>query len=167
RETTLIKDSSGSANLTSSLAAFRRSQTFLAQMPDPRVYQLRLITVGSVLALFFIVIPLLALTNVVEVYRINDLGRYLACAIVAVGIDLIWGYTGILSLCQGLFFCLGAYAMSMHLSLPEGGGYYKVPQFMEFAYYGRGNPLPPFWRPFHSFGFAVMAGILVPAIVAG
>jgi urea transport system permease protein len=57
--------------------------------------------------------------------------------------------------------------MAMHLSLPEGGGIYDVPQFLSYVYYGRGgNPLPPFWRPFHSFAFAVAAGLIVPAIVA-
>ena len=81
---------------------------------------------------------------------------------VALGIDLIWGYTGILSLCQALFFCLGGYAMAMHLSLPEGGGVFKIPQFMEFAYYGHHGELPPFWKPFSSFTFALAGWIPAP-----
>jgi urea transport system permease protein len=129
--------------------------------------RLRIVTAVGVAALFFLVIPALNLGGVVPDYKLNFLGKYLCFAIVALGIDLIWGYTGLLSLCQALFFCLGGYAMAMHLSLPEGGGIYEVPQFLSYVYYGRGgNPLPPFWRPFHSFTFAVAAGVFAPALVA-
>jgi urea transport system permease protein len=153
--------------LSTSTAAFRRSQTFLARLPDVAVFRLRLITVIAVAVLFFLVIPILNAAGIVPDYKLNVLGKYLSVAIVAVGIDLIWGYTGILSLCQAFFFCLGAYAMAMHLSLPEGGGVYRTPQFMEFAYYGHGGQLPPFWKPFASFTFALIVGILLPAIIAG
>jgi urea transport system permease protein len=152
---------------TDSQLSYLRSQTFLAKQPDAEVYRLRLGVVAGLLALFFIVIPLLNTMNVVADYKLNFLGKYLSLSLVAIGIDLIWGYTGILSLCQGFFFCLGAYAMSMHLSLPEGGGVYRIPQFMEFAYYGHGGQLPPFWRPFHSLAFAIVAGMVLPAVVAG
>jgi urea transport system permease protein len=133
---------------------------------DPRVRLLRLGATAAVLALFFVLIPAMNLAGVVPDYKLNFLGKYLCFAIVALGIDLIWGYTGLLSLCQALFFCLGGYAMAMHLSLPEGGGIYDVPQFLSYVYYGHANPLPPFWRPFRSFTFAVGAGVLVPALVA-
>ncbi len=158
-----------STTLTSSLAAYRRSQTFLAQLPDPRVFRLRWITVASIIAFFFLGIPLLNAAGIVPDFKVNFLGKYLSVAIVALGIDLIWGYTGILSLCQALFFCLGAYAMGMHLSLPEGGGaggIYKIPQFMEFAYYGHHGELPPFWVPFRSILFAIFAGITIPMTLA-
>ena len=89
-------------------------------------------------------------------YKLNILGKYLCFAIVALGIDLIWGYTGLLSLCQALFFALGAYAMAMHLSLPEGGGQYDYPQFMTFAYYGHGKDLPWFWVPFRHLPVRVI-----------
>jgi urea transport system permease protein len=152
---------------TPSSAAFRRSQTFLARLPDPAVYKLRFITVGSILLLFFVFIPLLNLAGVIPNNKVNVLGKYLSLAVVALGIDLIWGYTGILSLCQAFFFCLGGYAIGMHLSLPEGGGLYKVPQFMEFAYYGHHGQLPPFWQPFHSLFLSIIAGIVVPMLAAG
>src|SRR5437879_1937672 len=52
--------------------------------------------------------------------QLNLLGRYLSYAVLALGLDLIWGYTGILSLCHALFFCLGGYCMGMYLSLQTG-----------------------------------------------
>src|SRR5215211_7097113 len=88
---------------------------------DPAVKKLRLFTVAAILSLFFLVIPALTSIDVVKDHNLNRLGRYLCFAVVALGIDLIWGYTGMLSLGQAFFFCLGAYAMAMHLALPEGG----------------------------------------------
>src|SRR5215207_10442558 len=134
--------------------------------PPARVLWTRRGAVALILLLFFVIIPLLNSAGVVPDYRLNFLGKYLCFAIVALGIDLIWGYTGLLSLSQALFFCLGGYAMAMHLSLPEGGGVYEVPQFLSYVYYGHDNPLPPFWRPMRSFAFAVAAGVMVPALVA-
>ncbi len=133
---------------------------------DVAVSRLRVLMVVASLALFFVAVPALNLAGAVPDYKVNFLGKYLCFAIVALGIDLIWGYTGLLSLCQALFFCLGGYAMAMHLSLPEGGGVYEVPQFLSYVYYGHDNPLPPFWRPFRSFAFALAAGVFVPALVA-
>ncbi len=75
---------------------------------------------------FFVAIPLLTMAGAVPDYKLNILGKYLCFGIVALGIDLVWGYTGLLSLCQALFFALGGYAMAMHLSLPQGGGQYRL-----------------------------------------
>ena len=83
-----------------------------------------------------IVIPLLVVAGIVADYKVNTLGQFLCFAIVALGVDLVWGYTGLLSLCQALFFALGGYAIGMFLSLPEGGGQYARPQCMSYAYYG-------------------------------
>jgi urea transport system permease protein len=145
--------------------AYRASQTFLSTMPSPGVVLMRWICVVLLTAFFFIGVPVLVQMGVVPDYQVRTLGKYLSFTLVALGIDLIWGYTGILSLCQAFFFCLGAYAMSMHLSLPQGGGIYARPQFMDFAYYGH-KGLPFFWLPFQSFTFALLAGIFAPAIVA-
>ncbi|MEC4892284.1 MAG: urea ABC transporter permease subunit UrtC [Oscillatoria sp. PMC 1051.18] len=95
-------------------------------------------------------------------FRLKLLGRFLALAIVALGIDLIWGYTGLLSLGHGIFFALGGYALAMHinLQLPEG----QLPEF--FTLYGV-NELPWFWQPFYSFPFTLVALIVIPGIVAG
>ncbi|MFF2484441.1 urea ABC transporter permease subunit UrtC [Paenibacillus sp. NPDC058071] len=94
-------------------------------------------------------------------FRLNLLAKFLAFAIVALGLDLIWGYTGILSLGHGIFFGLGAYAMAMYLKLEASGG--KLPDFMGWSGL---TELPLFWKPFESFGFAVLMGILLPALLA-
>ncbi len=96
--------------------------------------------------------------------RIRQWAEYLCYAIVAVGIDLAWGYGGMLTLGQGVFFGLGAYAMGMHLALeqvPHG----SLPQFMSL--YSDYEKLPLLWRPFESFWFAAVASVAVPAAVAG
>ncbi|MGO4370387.1 urea ABC transporter permease subunit UrtC [Paenibacillus sp. MCAF20] len=94
-------------------------------------------------------------------FRLNLLAKFLAFAIVALGLDLIWGYTGILSLGHGIFFGLGAYAMGMYLKLEASGG--KPPDFMGWSGL---RELPLFWKPFENFGFAVAMGILIPSILA-
>src|SRR5208282_18965 len=68
-----------------------------------------------VLALFGV--PALYLTGNLQIETVTMLGRFLAFAIVAISLDLLWGYTGILCLCQSLFFALGGYAMGMYLAM--------------------------------------------------
>ncbi|WP_116192252.1 urea ABC transporter permease subunit UrtC [Paenibacillus taihuensis] len=94
-------------------------------------------------------------------FRLNLLAKFLAYAIVALGLDLIWGYTGILSLGHGVFFGLGGYAMAMYLKLAASGG--RLPDFMDWSGL---TVLPWFWKPFESIGFAIAAGILLPALLA-
>ena len=104
-----------------------------------------------------VILPLL-----LSAFRLQLLGRFLSLAIVALGIDLIWGYTGLLSLGHGIFFALGGYAIAMHLKLqlPEG----QLPEF--FTLYGV-EKLPLFWQPFYSFPLTVIAVFVIPAITAG
>jgi len=135
---------------------------------DSRLIAFRKRTVLGVLAFFFCAIPLMAWAGLIEPTSVNKLGRYLCFAIVALGIDLLWGYTGLLSLCQALFFCLGGYAMAMHLSLPEGGGnvrpeYHNIPQFF---FFNNVDLLPSWWKPFASLPMALAAAILIPALFA-
>ena len=94
-------------------------------------------------------------------FRLNLLGRFLSLAIVALGIDLIWGFTGLLSLGHGIFFALGGYALAMYLQLqlPEG----QLPEF--FSLYGV-SELPWFWQPFYNFPFTIIAIVVIPGIVA-
>jgi urea transport system permease protein len=124
-------------------------------------------TIG-VLTTLFVVMPALTMAGVVEPYNLNRMGRYLCFAIAALGIDLIWGYAGLLSLCHALFFCLGGYAIAMHLSLPGGGGdvrpeYNDIPQFFSF---NGVTALPAWWEPFNSLPFSLAAAVLLPAILA-
>jgi urea ABC transporter, permease protein UrtC len=110
------------------------------------------------LGLFFaIIMPLILPT-----FRLQLLGRFLALAIAALGIDLIWGYTGLLSLGHGIFFALGGYALAMYLKLQLPAG--EIPDF--FTLYGV-NDLPWLWKPFYSFSFTLFAVIIIPGIVAG
>jgi urea transport system permease protein len=100
-------------------------------------------------------------------FTLNLFGKFLAYAILALGIDLIWGYTGVLSLGHGVFFGLGAYAMGMHLMLEIGTqGVYRdvLPDFMVW---NQVTELPLFWKPFYSGAFTLFAVLAVPAIVAG
>ncbi|MCP4973299.1 MAG: urea ABC transporter permease subunit UrtC, partial [Prochlorococcus sp.] len=111
-----------------------------------------------------IVAAIVAAPSVLPVFRLNLLGRFLSLAIVALGIDLIWGFTGLLSLGQGIFFALGGYAAAMYLQLNSSAGLPNgIPEF--FSLYGV-DSLPFFWEPFRSPVFALIAIWLVPALLA-
>ncbi|AGH49174.1 MULTISPECIES: urea ABC transporter permease subunit UrtC [Sphingomonadales] len=95
-------------------------------------------------------------------YNLNLLARFMAMAILALGLVLIWGHGGILSLGQGVFFGLGGYAIAMHMKLadlPAG----ELPDFMVWS--GR-ESLPFWWQPFASPAFTLAAILIVPALVA-
>ncbi|AMW31111.1 urea ABC transporter permease subunit UrtC [Arthrospira platensis] len=121
--------------------------------------QQRLIEIVVIIAIAIILGVIMPLA--LPVFRLKLLGRFLSLCIVALGIDLIWGYTGLLSLGHGIFFSLGGYALAMYLQLqlPEG----QIPDF--FMLYGVEN-LPWFWEPFYSFPFTLVAIFLIPGIVA-
>ena len=111
-------------------------------------------------------IALFILPAVLDDFRLNLFGRYFALSITALAIDLIWGYTGLLSMGQGIFFALGGYAVAMNLmlntkSLAGGNG---IPKF--FENYGV-DQLPFFWQPFWSPVFTLIALWVIPAVVAG
>ncbi len=136
---------------------------------DRRIRRLRIVAVSVVVLLFYAVIPMLNSIGMVSDLSVNILGRYLCFAVVALGVDLVWGYAGLLSLCQAFFFCLGGYAVGMFLSLPNGGGqvqaaYNNIPQFF---FFNNRATLPEFWKPFESLAFAVGMGIVVPGLIAG
>ncbi|MEW9700658.1 urea ABC transporter permease subunit UrtC [Paenibacillus sp. SI8] len=94
-------------------------------------------------------------------FRLSLLGKFLAYAIIAIGIDLIWGYTGILSLGHGVYFGLGAYCMAMHLKLASSPD--QLPDFMSWSGV---ETLPWFWIPFHNAAFAFLMALVLPMIVA-
>ncbi len=99
-------------------------------------------------------------------FTLNLLGKFLAYAILALGLDLLWGYAGVLSLGHGLFFGLGAYAMGMHLMLEIGTKGVYQSALPDFMVWNRLTELPLFWRPFHSGTFTLVAIVLVPVLVA-
>jgi urea transport system permease protein len=122
----------------------------------------------AAVALFLVVVmPSLNAAGVVSDFTLNTWGKYVCYAILAIAVDLLWGYTGLLSLGQALFFSLGGYMMGMHLMLMIGKlGAYKsdLPDFMVFLGL---KELPDFWQPFYSFPFAVLMVLTVPAVLAG
>lgn len=122
----------------------------------------------AAVALFLVVVmPSLNAAGVVSDFTLNTWGKYVCYAILAIAVDLLWGYTGLLSLGQALFFSLGGYMMGMHLMLMIGKlGAYKsdLPDFMVFLGL---KELPDFWQPFYSFPFAALMVLTVPAVLAG
>ena len=119
-----------------------------------------LIEIGLIVATIFILAVIVP--SVIPAFRLRLVGRFLSLAIVALGIDLIWGYTGLLSLGHGIFFALGGYALAMNLILQTSDG--QLPDF--FTLYGV-KELPWVWQPFNSFPFTLLALVLIPGIVAG
>jgi len=150
------------------------------QTPDPSTLPLwrRLHTPTQwivVAALAFLVIVVVPLLNSavppsspfhLSDFQVTLFGKYLTYAILALGMDLLWGYTGILSLGQGVFFALGGYCMGMYLMLHiglEGQYHNELPDFMVFLNWPK---LPWYWPPFRSFGFASLAAVGVPTLFA-
>ncbi len=128
--------------------------------------QERLVSVGPLrahpltLAILGIGLLLLLVPALLSPFRLNLVARYLALAILAVGLDVAWGFGGMLSLGHGLFFGLGAYAMGMHLKLVASAG--ALPDFMNWSGV---SALPAWWGPFASLPVALVAALLVPALV--
>lgn len=101
-------------------------------------------------------------------FYLNLLGKYLSLAILAIGMDLLWGYAGILSLCQAVFFGLGGYAIGMYLMLEIGSKQSKYGEAIpDFMVWNQVKELPWFWKPFDHFGVAVLGVLLIPALFAG
>src|ERR1700675_3318139 len=119
-----------------------------------------------VLAVFLMVILPLCL----DVFRLNLVAKYLTYAFVAIGLVLCWGFGGILSLGQGVFFGLGGYAMAMYLKLEassvENTKIQSTPGIPDFMDWNQITQLPFFWQPFHSLTFTLLAILLVPAFFA-
>ena len=103
----------------------------------------------------------------VSAYTVNLLGKYLSYALLAVAVDLVWGYLGILSLGHGAFFALGGYAMGMYLMRQIGDrGVYGHPELPDFMVFLNWDALPWYWLGFDSFWFAALMVLLVPGLLA-
>ncbi len=116
-------------------------------------------------ALILVVFPL-----ALDAFRLNMVGKYLTYAFVAVGLVLCWGYGGILSLGQGIFFGLGGYCMAMFLKLeasdPESTKIQSTPGIPDFMDWNQITELPLLWEPFHSLSFTLIAVVVVPVLLA-
>jgi urea transport system permease protein len=121
---------------------------------------------AAVGAVFIVGLPLANLTGFVSDYYLNLFGKYLALAVLALGMDLIWGYTGVLSLGQAIFFGIGAYSIGMHMMLEGSGkGVYGEP-VPDFMVWNQVYQLPFFWKPYKYAAFALGAAVLLPAALA-
>ncbi|HUV98597.1 MAG TPA: urea ABC transporter permease subunit UrtC [Gallionella sp.] len=120
----------------------------------------------AVLAVFILVVMPLWL----DIFRLNLVGKYLTYAFAAVGLVMVWGYGGILSLGQGVFFGIGGYCMAMFLKLeasdPISTVHQTTPGIPDFMDWNQITHLPLFWEPFHSLTFSLVAVVLVPVFLA-
>ena len=103
----------------------------------------------------------------VSTYTVTLLGKYLTYALLAVAVDLVWGYLGILSLGHAAFFALGGYAMGMYLMRQIGErGVYGNPELPDFMVFLNWQELPWFWFGFDQFWFAALMVFLAPGLLA-
>jgi len=103
----------------------------------------------------------------VPTYMVSLLGKYLTFALLALSVDLIWGYCGILSLGHGAFFALGGYAMGMHLMRQIGErSVYGNPELPDFMVFLNWKELPWYWYGFDNFAFAAVMVVAVPGVLA-
>lgn len=130
---------------------------------NPQPFTSRVHTPLLIIAAVFLVVvmPVLNAYGVISDFTLGNWGKYLCYGILAISIDLLWGYTGLLSLGQALFFTLGGYMMGMHLMRMIGGE--GVPTFLSMV--GR-TEWPSFFLPFSSFPFTLLMIILVPGLLA-
>jgi urea transport system permease protein len=136
----------------------------MSAVPENNRY-LELIGIAAVAVLILVVLPL-----ALDGFRLKLVGKYLTYAFVAIGLVLCWGYTGILSLGQGVFFGLGGYCMAMFLKLEASSvantKIQSTPGIPDFMDWNQITELPFFWVPFKSLPFTLIAIMAVPAILA-
>lgn len=125
---------------------------------------------GAIGILILALLLLVILPILLPAFRLNLVGKYLTYAFVAVGLVLLWGNSGVLSLGQGIFFGLGGYCMAMFLKLEassvENTKIQSTPGIPDFMDWNQLTHLPAFWVPFKSLPFALLAVVLVPTIIA-
>ena len=135
-------------------------------MENPRLFN-RAELIGLVLLAILLVV---ALPLFLDVFRLNLVAKYLSYAFVALGLVICWGYGGILSLGQGVFFGLGGYCMAMFLKLEASSAantkIQTTPGIPDFMDWNQITSLPLFWVPFHSLAFAIFAVFAAPAVFA-
>ena len=124
-----------------------------------------LVSVMLLTVLLVVVFPL-----TLDIFRLNLIGKYLCYAFVAVGLVMLWGWGGVLSLGQGVFFGLGGYAMAMFLKLEasdvESTKIQTTPGIPDFMDWNQLTALPAWWKPFEHLPFALAAVVAVPSILA-
>lgn len=123
---------------------------------------------GSFVILAFILI--VAFPLLMDIFRLNLVGKYLTYGFVAIGLVMLWGYGGVLSLGQGVFFGLGGYAMAMFLKLeasdPVSTAIQSTPGIPDFMDWNQLTELPAWWLPFKSLPLTLIAVIAIPTLLA-
>jgi len=123
---------------------------------------------GSVLLLALLLIVVFPLC--LDLFRLNLVGKYLCYAFVALGLVMLWGYGGVLSLGQGVFFGLGGYGMAMFLKLeasdPVTTKIQSTPGIPDFMDWNQLTALPIWWEPFRSFPLTLLLVLVVPTLIA-
>ncbi len=127
----------------------------------------------AILAVVAVLVPVLHLATPeasalhLSSYTVTLVGKYMCYALLAISVDLVWGYCGILSLGHGAFFALGGYAMGMYLMRQIGSrGVYGDPLLPDFMVFLNWKELPWFWHGFDMFWFAMLMVIVVPGVLA-
>src|SRR5215472_5499817 len=145
----------------------------MTSSPLIRAFDRSSVAVLIVLAAVAIVVPILNLALPasspfqIPTYLVSLFGKYVCYAILALSIDLIWGYCGILSLGHGAFFALGGYAMGMYLMRQIGTrGVYADPVLPDFMVFLNWHELPVYWYGFQHFAYAALMVVLVPGLLA-
>lgn len=132
---------------------------------NPFMKPMEWVSLALLAAVIFVVLPLL-----LDAFRLNLVGKYLTYSFVALGLVICWGFGGILSLGQGVFFGLGGYLMAMYLKLEassvENTKIQSTPGIPDFMDWNQITELPWIWKPFQSLPFTLIAVIVVPAFFA-
>ena len=125
---------------------------------------------GALAIAILAAVILLVLPLSLDIFRLNLVGKYLTYAFAAISLVLLWGYGGVLSLGQGVFFGLGGYAMAMFLKLeasdPESTKIQTTPGIPDFMDWNQITELPWFWIPFEHLSLALLAILVVPVVFA-
>ncbi|ATN35284.1 urea ABC transporter permease subunit UrtC [Rhizobium sp. ACO-34A] len=138
-----------------------------------RALEGRIVIAISILVAVAVLVPALNLLTPpdsflhIPTYAVSLMGKYLCYALLALALDLVWGYCGILSLGHGAFFALGGYAMGMYLMRQIGSrGVYGNPILPDFMVFLNWKELPWFWHGFDMFPFAMVMVLFVPGLLA-
>jgi urea transport system permease protein len=125
---------------------------------------------GVVSIAILAVVLLVVFPAIFDNFRLNLIGKYLTYAFVAIGLVVLWGWGGVLSLGQGVFFGLGGYCMAMFLKLeasdPITTKIQSTPGIPDFMDWNQITALPIWWQPFNSLTFSLIAVVAVPSILA-
>jgi urea transport system permease protein len=138
-------------------------------LKDDRGGQIMLLTLMAIMVLVPVLNLLIPAGNPLHLstYTVTLMGKYLTYALLAISVDLVWGYLGILSLGHGAFFALGGYAMGMYLMRQIGDrGVYGNPELPDFMVFLNWTELPWFWQGFDMFWFTLLMIAFVPGILA-